>query len=64
MAGRGRPSRASVYERLGLALAELDERFGGLPSPKEAESIWADIWGDDPSLGRDAASVQVELLLP
>jgi cell filamentation protein, protein adenylyltransferase len=44
MAGRGRPSKASVYERLGHALAELDQRFGGLPSPKEAESIWADIW--------------------
>jgi hypothetical protein len=44
VAGRGRPSRASVYERLGHALAELDQRFGGLPSPKEAESIWADIW--------------------
>ena len=44
MAGRGRPSRASVYERLGHALAELDQRLGGLPSPKEAESIWADIW--------------------
>lgn len=44
MAGRGRPSRASVYERLGRALTELDQRFGGLPSPREAESIWADIW--------------------
>jgi Fic family protein len=44
VAGRGRPSRANVYERLGHALAELDQRFGGLPSPKEAESIWTDIW--------------------
>ena len=44
MAGRGRPSRASVYERLGQALTELDQRFGGLPSPKEAQSIWDDIW--------------------
>ena len=44
MTGRGRPSRASVYERLGRALTELDQRFGGLPNPKEAESIWADIW--------------------
>jgi Fic family protein len=44
MAGRGRPSRASVYERLGRALTELDQRFGGLPSPKEAQSIWDDIW--------------------
>lgn len=44
MAGRGRPSRASVYERLARALTELDQRFGGLPSPKEAQSIWDDIW--------------------
>ena len=43
MAGRGRPSRAVVYERLGRAIMELD-RDGGLPSPREAESIWADIW--------------------
>jgi hypothetical protein len=43
VAGRGRPSRAVVYERLGRAIMELD-RDGGLPSPKEAESIWADIW--------------------
>jgi len=25
-------------------LTELDQRFGGLPSPKEAQSIWDDIW--------------------
>jgi Fic family protein len=25
-------------------VTELDQRFGGLPSPKEAQSIWADIW--------------------
>jgi Fic family protein len=42
--GRGRPSRATVYERLDRALAELNERFGGLPNPKEAQSIWDDIW--------------------
>jgi hypothetical protein len=41
--GRGRPSRASVYDRLGRALAELNERYGGLPNPKEAQSIWDDI---------------------
>jgi len=34
IAGRRRPSRASVYERLGHALPELDDRFGGLPSTK------------------------------
>lgn len=41
---RGRPSRATVYSRLETSVAELRERFGGLPSPKESESIWADIW--------------------
>jgi len=44
MAARGRPSRSTVYQRLGGALAELDERFGGLPSPREAQEIWDDIW--------------------
>lgn len=44
MVGRGRPSRTTVYERLDRALAELNERFGGLPSPKEAQSIWDEIW--------------------
>lgn len=44
MAGRGRPSRASVYSRLDAALDELNERLGGLPSPKEAQGIWDDIW--------------------
>lgn len=44
MAGRGRPSRAGVYARLDQALVELNERLGGLPSPREAETIWDDIW--------------------
>ena len=44
MTGRGRPSRAIVYERLEQAIAELNGRFGGLPSPHEAQSIWDDIW--------------------
>src|SRR5215218_2365336 len=44
MVNRGRPSRVSVYARLEAALAELNQRFGGLPSPQEAQSIWADIW--------------------
>jgi cell filamentation protein, protein adenylyltransferase len=34
---RGRPSRATVYARLETAIAELNERLGGLPSPKESE---------------------------
>jgi hypothetical protein len=41
---RGRPTRATVYARLEGAIAELNERLGGLPSPKEAEFIWSDIW--------------------
>ncbi|MGL5852874.1 MAG: Fic family protein, partial [Phycicoccus sp.] len=41
---RGRPSRTTVYARLDVALAEVRERLGGLPSPKESESIWSDIW--------------------
>ncbi|WP_206670987.1 Fic family protein [Streptomyces sp. CB01881] len=44
MAGRGRPSRSTVYNRLTGALTELNERFGGLPSPREAQEIWDDIW--------------------
>jgi hypothetical protein len=28
--GRGRPSRAVVYQRLDKALAELNQRYGGL----------------------------------
>ena len=35
-----RVSRARV-ER---ALVELNQRFGGLPNPLEAKSIWNDIW--------------------
>ena len=41
---RGRPSRATVYARLEAALGELRDRLGGLPSPKESEAIWSDIW--------------------
>lgn len=41
---RGRPSRATVYARLDAAIQELDERLGGLPSPKESEFVWSDIW--------------------
>ncbi|MEV0127358.1 hypothetical protein AB0H83_02670 [Dactylosporangium sp. NPDC050688] len=33
-----------MYERLEQAIAELNGRFGGLPSPHEAQSIWDDIW--------------------
>ena len=41
---RGRQSRATVYARLEAAIAELNERLGGLPSPKESEYVWSDIW--------------------
>ncbi len=41
---RGRPSRETIYRRLTDALDELNDRFGGLPSPKESETVWADIW--------------------
>lgn len=41
---RGRPSRRTVYARLDAAIVELRTRLGGLPSPKESETIWADIW--------------------
>jgi Fic family protein len=41
---RGRPSRATVYQRLDAALDELSNRLGGLPSPKESETIWSDMW--------------------
>ncbi len=44
MVGRGRPSRTNVYDRLDKALAELNQRYGGLPTPKEAQAIWEDIW--------------------
>lgn len=42
--GPGRPTRRAVYEGLSLALAEVRSGWGGLPSPEEAESIWASMW--------------------
>src|SRR5664280_3833829 len=41
---RGRVSRKTVYRRLDAHLADLHSRLGGLPSPKESEYIWSDIW--------------------
>lgn len=41
---RGRPSRATIYTRLDAAIDELRSRLGGLPTPKESEAIWSDIW--------------------
>jgi hypothetical protein len=43
-AGRGRPTRAAVYDRLRVQIGELRERLGGLPSPGEADGIWRGIW--------------------
>src|SRR3954454_6902993 len=44
MSPRGRPSRASLHQRLADEVAELRERLGGLPLPAEAEDIWTEIW--------------------
>lgn len=41
---RGRPSGAVVYQRLESSIEELRTRLGGLPSPKESEYVWSDIW--------------------
>lgn len=41
---RGRPSRQAVYDRLEEAIVDLRTRMGGLPSPAEAEEIWAELW--------------------
>lgn len=41
---RGRPARTTVYARLDAAIAELNNRLGGLPSPAESEYVWSDIW--------------------
>ncbi|MFR9722631.1 hypothetical protein ACL02R_04545 [Streptomyces sp. MS19] len=43
----GRPSRASVYQAMDEAIRELRDRFGGLPTPAEAEDIWSDLWHEE-----------------
>ena len=43
-AGRGRPTRTAIYERLRVQIGELRDRLGGLPSPGEADGIWRGIW--------------------
>ncbi len=47
MSPRGRPSRLEVYQRLDVQIAELRERLGGLPSPREAADIWRGIWFEE-----------------
>lgn len=41
---RGRKSREAIYRQLAESVEELRTRFGGLPTPTEAEDIWGDIW--------------------
>ena len=41
---RGRPSRQAIYRQLEEGVEELRTRFGGLPTPLEAEDIWGNIW--------------------
>lgn len=41
---RGRRTRQAIYDQLAEGVEELRTRFGGLPSPIEAEDIWGDIW--------------------
>jgi hypothetical protein len=45
-AGRGRPSRMSIYASVEQTTAELN-RIGGLPGPDAAGDIWADIWYEE-----------------
>ncbi|MEO6713133.1 MAG: Fic family protein, partial [Mycobacteriales bacterium] len=40
----GRPSRLTVYARLDEAIADLNTRLGGLPSPAAAPDIWDELW--------------------
>ncbi len=41
---RGRKTREAIYAQLTAGVEELHTRFGGLPSPNEAQDIWGDIW--------------------
>ena len=47
MSPRGRPSRLEVYQRLDVQIAELRQRLGGLPNPREAANIWRGIWFEE-----------------
>lgn len=68
MARRGRPSRASIHERLAFEVGELRERLGGLPLPAEADDIWTEIWyqeahGSTAIEGNTLVLREVEVLL-
>lgn len=65
---RGRPPRADVYRRLDDQIAELWQRFGGLPNPIEASDIWRGIWLEEAHHstaieGNTLVLKQVEILL-
>lgn len=45
-AGRGRPSRRSIYEAVDGGMADL-RRIGGLPTADVASEIWRDIWFEE-----------------
>jgi hypothetical protein len=65
---RGRPSRASIHERLAFEVGELRDRLGGLPLPDEAEDIWTEIWyheahGSTAIEGNTLLLREVEILL-
>lgn len=66
--GGGRPPRSEVYQRLQLAIAELGQRLGGLPSPVQAAEIWRGIWFEESHHstaieGNTLVLKQVEVLL-
>lgn len=44
---RGRPPRLEVYQRFEVQIAELRQRLGGLPSPREAADTWRGIWFEE-----------------
>lgn len=65
---RGRRSRAGIYSQLDEGVEELRSRFGGLPSPLEADDIWGDIWTQEAHNstaieGNTLALREVEILL-
>ncbi len=70
MPGRGRPSRAELFNRLETQIEEFRTRIGGLPSRLEAEAaaIWEGIWFEEAHHstaieGNTLVLKQVEVLL-